>query len=63
MSGLTKKETEKFHPVIASMTDGMNADLFKLAAKNATIKGMCRNELIRRACEFMLKNKSKFDLK
>jgi hypothetical protein len=56
----TKKTTEtKYFPVITGMTKSMSALLDTAASNNKT----SRNDIVRRACEFLLKNKKKFSLK
>jgi hypothetical protein len=59
MSGTKKTEEEKLHPIIASMTDNMNAQLTTIGLDNKT----SRNEIIRIACYYLINNKKKLKLK
>jgi hypothetical protein len=59
MPNTKKTEETKYQPVIAGMIMQMIGDLDTVALDNKT----SRNDIIRRACDFLLKNKKKFGLK
>ena len=59
MSAHKKEKEEKLNQIIATMTDGMNATLLGIGNDN----GSSRNAVIRMACEFLINNKKKFNLK
>ena len=59
MANKTKEENIKYHNIWAGMQLQMIGDLDEAAIDNKT----SRNDIIRRACAYLLKNKKKFGLK
>jgi hypothetical protein len=59
MANKSKEENAKYHNIWTGMQMQMIGDLDRVALNNGT----SRNDIIRRACTFLLKNKKKFGLK
>ena len=59
MANKEKTEEAKYHNIWAGMQLNMIGDLDEVALDNT----ISRNEIIRRACAYLLKNKKKFNLK
>ena len=55
MANQKKTKEEKLNPVICHMTDELNAGLFSVANDY----GLTRNEVVRIACNFLIKNSKK----
>ena len=55
MANHKKSKEEKLNPVICHMTDELNAGLFSVANDY----GLTRNEVVRIACSFLIKNTKK----
>lgn len=55
----TKDESVKFNQIVGNMTTDMIGKLDDLAIDNKT----SRNEIIRVACQYLISNKKKFNLK
>ena len=59
MANKTKQQDVRMSPVIASMNSNMIGQLDSVAIDN----NISRNEVIRRACNYLLSNPKKFNLK
>jgi hypothetical protein len=53
-----KPEDDRLYPMMANATMKMQGELLSIAHNN----GISRNEVIRMSCEYLIKNKKKFNL-